>query len=186
MRTILRNIYAQPLPQAILTVAIFVVGWALMNKSSFSHRHRVMMRKINIIVLVIEVMVILAATIIFRTSAEREICLVPFYSFVLVKKQPELYRSMTMNILLFVPFGLSMPYTLKGKCKRKVMVTVLCALIYSFAIEGVQYVFLLGKAEVDDIICNTLGAAVGSLSCLISVMLQTVKNTTIKGNIKSN
>ena len=58
------------------------------------------------------------------------------------------------NVLFFVPFGLLHPIK---KCKA-VLIT---ALFFSVFIEASQYVFALGLCELDDVICNTLGAMFG-------------------------
>lgn len=60
------------------------------------------------------------------------------------------------NILLFVPFGVLFPNKVKG-----IGFPLLCGAVLSIAIEVIQYVFILGWCEVDDVICNTLGVAMG-------------------------
>lgn len=66
-----------------------------------------------------------------------------------------------MNIFLFVPYGASLR-SLNVRCP------VLIALLTSVLIELAQYVFGLGLCETDDVINNTLGAAVGCGLCCIS------------------
>lgn len=63
------------------------------------------------------------------------------------------------NIAFFIPFGLLIPV----RNWKAVLTTVL---IFSAAIEAVQYFGSYGLAELDDIICNTLGAMIGF--CLLS------------------
>ena len=58
------------------------------------------------------------------------------------------------NILVFIPFGALFP----GKNWKWLL---LIAVLLSAGIEAVQYVFNLGWCEIDDVICNVLGAAVG-------------------------
>lgn len=58
------------------------------------------------------------------------------------------------NILVFVPFGLLFPV----KRWKPMLTTVL---VFSAAIEFIQYVLNLGWCEIDDVICNVLGAALG-------------------------
>lgn len=99
-----------------------------------------------------------------RTLETKEICLIPFNSFVRAQVQPELYRSMLMNVFLFFPLGLSLPYALPEKWKHNALVAILFALALSITIEFLQYYFCLGRAETDDVLCNTLGCAIGTLS----------------------
>ena len=58
------------------------------------------------------------------------------------------------NILVFMPFGALFP----GKRWRWLMIT---AVLFSATIEIVQYCFNLGWCEIDDVICNVLGAVIG-------------------------
>lgn len=58
------------------------------------------------------------------------------------------------NILVFIPFGVLFP----GKRWKWLLLT---AVLLSAVIEAVQYVFNLGWCELDDVICNVLGAAIG-------------------------
>lgn len=58
------------------------------------------------------------------------------------------------NILVFMPFGALFP----GKLWKQLLIT---AVLFSTAIEAVQYALNLGWCEIDDVICNVLGAAAG-------------------------
>ena len=68
-------------------------------------------------------------------------------------------------ILLFTPFGLTLPFCLK---RHPVRTTILAAAGFSMMIELVQFVFGLGLCETDDVIFNTLGAAFGTLAFVCS------------------
>lgn len=59
------------------------------------------------------------------------------------------------NILLFVPCGLVVPW------KKNWKQVTLIGLFLSGTIEVIQYITRLGECEIDDIISNTLGAAIG-------------------------
>lgn len=58
---------------------------------------------------------------------------------------------MLMNAFLFVPVGLSLPNVLPPKMHP-----------VAVAVEAAQLWFHLGRCEVDDVILNTLGAAIGA------------------------
>ncbi len=130
--------------------------------------------------------------IVFFTLVNRgdskQLQLIPFYSFVIARVQPELYRSMFMNALLFVPLGLFMPYAVAGKRGRyAVPITVLFSAMLSAVIEFLQYRFHLGRCETDDVIFNTLGAAVGTLSyCLYMRILKNQEKGSLMQNTISN
>ena len=58
------------------------------------------------------------------------------------------------NVLVFVPFGFLFP-------KKRWKAVFIAALIFSAFIEIIQFAFALGWCEIDDVICNVLGAAIG-------------------------
>ena len=111
--------------------------------------------------------VIFYMTVCARGEETAEAVLVPFQNFREAREQPELYRSMLMNVLLFFPIGLSLPFVL-GKWKLSVPVTVVLACLSSAGIEYLQYRYSLGRCEVDDVIMNTLGALLGCSARWIS------------------
>lgn len=58
------------------------------------------------------------------------------------------------NIAFFIPFGLLIPL-------RNWKAVVITAIVFSTVIEIAQYFGGYGLAELDDVICNTLGAMIG-------------------------
>lgn len=63
------------------------------------------------------------------------------------------------NILLFIPMGILMPSAFTKF--RKVHICILSCFVFSLFIEGIQYFFGLGFAELDDVVTNTIGGAIG-------------------------
>lgn len=59
-----------------------------------------------------------------------------------------------LNIAFFVPFGILFPL-------KKWIVILISSCAFSALIEAAQYFFRLGLCELDDVICNTLGAMIG-------------------------
>ena len=114
--------------------------------------------------------IILYATILNRTPGNYELILTPFAALSAARQQPELYREMLMNIFLFFPLGLTLSNALPQKWHRwlRIILTTLIGCILSAGIEYAQYRYALGLAETDDVICNTLGAFIGSTSLLIA------------------
>ena len=80
---------------------------------------------------------------------------------------------MLMNVFLFFPLGMACAnaFSDKMKMRRRVILTVAIGFALSTAVEYIQYRFSLGMAETDDVICNTLGAFVGSLSVILADFL---------------
>ena len=116
------------------------------------------------------VIAILCATILNRTPGNYELILTPFATFTAALQQPELYRAMLMNVFLFFPLGLTLSNALPRKWHRwlRIALTTLIGCAFSAGIEYAQYRYALGMAEVDDVICNTLGVFIGSTSLLIA------------------
>ena len=114
--------------------------------------------------------IILYATILTRTPEIPEVILTPLATFIAARQQPELYREMLMNVFLFFPLGLTLSNALPRRWHRwlRISLTTLVGCAFSAGIEYAQYRYALGMAEVDDVICNTLGAFIGSTSLLIA------------------
>lgn len=111
--------------------------------------------------------VITRMTLYTRSGGGTEVILIPFRSFVEAKTQPEMYRSMLMNVFLFFPIGLSFPNILPEKWKYPALIAISFAFIFSLGIEFLQYYYHLGRAEIDDVLCNTFGCVIGTLSYVI-------------------
>ncbi|MBS6491831.1 nucleotidyltransferase family protein [Faecousia sp.] len=124
----------------------------------------------NFVLFCAAVIAILYATILNRTPGNYELILTPFATFTAAQQQPELYREMLMNVFLFFPLGLTLSNALPQKWHRwgRIILTTLIGCILSAGIEYAQYRCALGLAETDDVICNTLGAFIGSTSLLIA------------------
>ena len=132
------------------------------------------------------VFVIFYKTVSGRTGGVQEIIFIPFYTLYEAQKRPELYRQMLMNVFLFEPLGLVVPFGLSWLLVRKKMMTVsvydrssslvvvkysvLFCLCLSLMIELCQGFFGLGRAETDDVIMNLLGALIG-IVCYLAVVL---------------
>ena len=124
----------------------------------------------NLVLFCAAVIAILYATILTRTPGVPAVILTPFAALAAARVQPELYREMLMNIFLFFPLGLTLSNALPRKWHRwlRIILTTFVGCILSAGIEYAQYRCALGLAETDDVICNTLGAFIGSTSLLIA------------------
>ena len=124
----------------------------------------------NFVLFCAAVIAILYATILNRTPGNYELILTPFATFTAAQQQPELYRAMLMNVFLFFPLGLTLSNALPRSWHRwgRIILTTLVGCALSAGIEYAQYRCALGLAETDDVICNTLGAFIGSTSLLIA------------------
>ena len=73
---------------------------------------------------------------------------------------PEFLRLFLGNIGWFVPFGFLLPILQK---RKRFLFCIAAGALFSFAIELMQFLFYKGVAEIDDLILNTLGTAIGYL-----------------------
>ena len=137
-------------------------------------RRRVLL---NTVLACVAAFVILYATILTRTPGVPAVILTPFASLTAARQQPELYREMLMNVFLFFPLGLTLSNALPQKWHRwgRSALTTLVGCAISAGIEYTQYRYALGMAEVDDVICNSLGAFIGSTSLLIAHAIEKSK-----------
>lgn len=159
----LRFIYHQPMSVLIFVFGILIVAWAVLNSNLNKLK-----KLLNVAIAFATFLVIAYSTLLKRTVGNYQLELRPFYTFVMAQEQVEYYRTFFMNALLFVPLGLSMPYVLSKKPRKwTVFVTIGFACIFSVGIEFFQYYYHLGRCETDDVIANTLGAAIGTLSYLL-------------------
>lgn len=89
------------------------------------------------------------------------------------------------NILFFVPFGFLFPKkdiipTLFKN--RRWMLILSAGMLFSIFVELAQYTFCLGLCELDDVICNGLGAVIGCglYKCYIICLLKYERKTYMK------
>ena len=155
--SILRSIYTANLLTVFIAIPIFILAWSVMGSALYKH-----MRIISVIATLIAIGAILYVTVFSRDERVVGAVFKPFTSFERAKLQPEMYRSMLMNVFLFVPLGLSLPFVFGGSTGKRILLTILVGLLLSVTIEAIQYFAQLGMAETDDVICNTLGTAIGS------------------------
>lgn len=160
MHNLFLFIYRQPLRRIVFCMILLVLLWGYIG---FREKNSLRWRLVNAAMFAAVSAVIFYMTVYTRGESPSEAILVPFHSFQAAKIQPELYRSMLMNVFLFVPIGLSLPFVL-GKGRLPAPITVVAACCFSAGIEYMQLRFALGQCEVDDVIMNTLGAMIGCLA----------------------
>ena len=176
-------IYCEPLLKLAFLTFAFLIVFAIVNVN-FSKIKKI----INILLLIIGIYFVLKATIIGRSGNHFGIELRPFYTFVKAQMQPEYYRTYFMNTLLFVPLGCSLPNILHSKAyKINICITIIISFAFSIVIELLQYYYHLGSFEIDDIIANTFGAAIGTLSYLLYIrILKNRKENLMNCEINNN
>lgn len=166
MINMLHYIYSRSFISVITFMALALAAWGTLPARVRARRWRWG----NLVLVLLTTAAIFYATLFSRAEGSTGLILTPFASLTAAQVQPELYREMLMNVFLFFPLGLTLSNALPRKWHRwgKIILTTLIGCILSAGIEYVQYRCALGLAETDDVICNTLGAFIGSASLLIA------------------
>ena len=123
--------------------------------------------------LVIYLVLLVWFTLIDRGNADASFCLIPFSSYCQILQVrwygwgEYIFRQIVGNVILFFPLGIMIG--LIDRLNKKMLVSVITGILLSFCVELTQLIFMLGSFEVDDIINNTWGAAIG---CGVAILLQ--------------
>ena len=157
------DFYVQPMNNVYLEMAAMYLIWLIVMLVL----HKTPQKILSAVCCALSVGVILLFTVFNRSGGNHDISLIPFITFTQIKTQPEFYRTLFMNIFLFVPFGLCAPFALPDKARKKVVITVLSGLLLSLCVEADQFAFSIGRCETDDVLMNTLGALVGATAFLL-------------------
>ena len=160
----LHYIYSRSFIGVITFMALALAAWGALPARVGARRWRWG----NLVLVLLMAAAILYATLFSRAEGSTGLILTPFASLTAARVQPELYREMLMNVFLFFPLGLTLSNALPRKWHRwgRIILTTLIGCALSAGIEYTQYRYALGMAEVDDVICNTLGAFLGAASLL--------------------
>lgn len=165
MSSLFHSIYAAKISTILIAIPVLLLVWSVIGAAFYKQ-----MRIIGAVLAVIAVGAVVYVTVYARGESNAVADLIPFSSFERAKIQPEMYRSMLMNVFLFMPLGLSLPYVFGGGTAKRILLTILIGFLLSVTVEAIQYIGHLGMAETDDVICNTLGTAIGSCAYLLSML----------------
>lgn len=171
-------IYRLPLRETAIGILLIGPIWGLMMRG-IAVRSKRTVRILNCILALVALGGIIYITLLRASRGEREVILQPLQSLEEAKTQREMYRELLMNVLLFVPLGLTLPFAVAPAGRARVrtwLAVLLAALVLSVAIEVLQFAFALGRCETDDVLCNVLGAAFGAVSWLIYSIKRKQKN----------
>lgn len=173
MGNFFHRIYILDISTILITIPILLLVWSVIGAAFYKY-----MRIIGAVMAVIAVGAILYITVLSRGESGAGADFVPFSSFERAKIQPEMYRSMLMNVFLFVPLGLSLPFIFGGSTRKRILLTIMAGLLLSITVEAIQFFAHLGMAETDDVICNSVGTAIGSCAYLLSLLWRKLFNKT--------
>ena len=117
----------------------------------------------KIVVLVglsVSIVLILWITLFSRMGSESRHLYPPFWSYrAIINGSGKALYEVVGNIILFIPVGVISGLILHLKLWQ----TIVISFALSLAIESCQWFFWLGSFEIDDLLHNTLGAAIGTV-----------------------
>ena len=102
------------------------------------------------------IFLLFCSTVIFRaTGATRQYDFHPFWSY----DRPDLLIENIMNVIVFIPVGMILGSLLRVKGSCLIVLLIGCSI--SVTIEALQFWFMKGFSEVDDVMHNTVGCLLG-------------------------
>ena len=112
------------------------------------------------LLLVEYIFLLFCSTVIFRSTGEtRQYDFHPFWSYKAIQDgREDLLAENKMNVVVFIPVGLLLGIAFKQMTWLKVLL-IGCGI--SVTIESLQFFFLRGFSELDDVMHNTLGCLLG-------------------------
>ena len=123
------------------------------------------------LLLVEYIFLLFCSTVIFRSTGEtRQYDFHPFWSYKAIQEgREDLLAENIMNVVVFIPVGLMLGSFLRVKGSStseatKSMTWLMVAIIgcgISVTIESLQFFFMRGFSEVDDVMHNTMGCVIG-------------------------
>lgn len=143
------NIYAWNYNWIIGIILLSIMIWNLALK----YINYKFWKTLNGIGIIIAFVIILYYTVIGRDPTTQHVFMF------MAQYSNEFWREMLMNIFLYVPLGLTLSSLLDWK-------SVIVGFLLLLSIEIWQYISGAGIAQGTDVLCNTLGIAVGNLGNL--------------------
>lgn len=112
------------------------------------------------LLLVEYVFLLFCSTVIYRTVGEtRQNDFHPFWSYKAIQEgREDLLAENIMNVVVFIPVGLLLGIAFKQMILWK---AVLIGCGIAITIESLQFFFMRGFSEVDDVMHNTVGCLIG-------------------------
>ena len=157
---------------SIFVIGLFLIGYFLVYKKLMKGSKKLKLSKIALCsIFLIYITVVLGATIGSRVSNYSSVNLHLFSSYKDAYNNFSLgeWRNIILNILMFVPIGFLLPLLFK-KCQC-FYITYLAGFFLTLFIEILQLITKRGIFELDDILNNTLGCAIGYGIIMIFISL---------------
>ena len=141
---------------------VFVFGVLFLVLFLLLYKKRHAKSRWGLVILSLNCAFIFVMTLFGRAIGETyRYALMPFESYLMVFSEGNMENllQILMNIVMYIPIGFLLPCCFE--LFERYRYVILLAVMSSTGIELVQGIFKIGLFEVDDIINNTIGAAVG-------------------------
>lgn len=157
-----QNFFTTGLPSVVLYSSL-IVAFFLIALGLFCGKVSNKARYTLVILLVEYLFVVVCSTIICRGHQSFKFAkleLVPFWTYnAVIEKVPGVsVWDIILNMVLFVPLGFLIKLIYPAFSLGKVVIIAVCCSLF---IETNQYVFEKGIAQIDDVMHNTIGCAIG-------------------------
>ncbi len=159
----LSKMYEIPTAVYVILILIGVCLWAFLDARLKQKRE---WKTANLILFFLSLLAIFTITFFVRTTQKTGVYLDPRHVLESAKDFPDVYNQMMLNVVLFVPIGLTFPFAFRFGFAP--LLAVITALFISFSVEFLQYTFSRGYFDTSDLILNVFGAFCGTLACFVS------------------
>ena len=145
-----------------VAVAVFAATWGPLEYGL--RRNAKLYTIVNAVLFTVSLLFVLGITLLFRISDDyQSVSVIPFDFLFKVNNKRILFKSMVMNVVLFIPLPLFGCSLFRCNSNKSGLIFIASGIAFSFLIESLQYLFILGQADADDVIFNTLGLLIGYL-----------------------
>lgn len=153
-------------PIIIFSVMVFaIIVWGVLGYFFSKEKFFV---KTNAVLFFAYMLLVFLITVFNRNVYENNLILQPFHNIIIAFKDPSIFSSEVLNLLLFFPFGLFLPFALVKNGYQPVCYAVTIGFLLSVCVEVLQLAFCVGYCETDDVIVNTVGTFLGCLAYIVS------------------
>lgn len=147
----------------IFLLLMFIIGYIFIYKKLLNGKKQTNNRRIFMLFMFIGyIIVVLGITLLDRGATHQgavNLAMLSSYREAWYNVSVRSWQNIYLNILMFVPFGLLLPYILKGA--KNYIVMFCSALLFTLLIETLQFITNLGVFDLNDMLNNVIGALIG-------------------------
>lgn len=175
LRVLVSKIYALPLWETVIIIAALPIAWAALC-AFLPWRRRT--GKVLWSIAALTFLGIITETLLLRSSGDGIVNFELFSRISGSLKHQEGWRTFIMNVLLFLPFGLSFgaACAFGREGWKSVVLTILAGILLSLCVEALQFIFRRGNSELDDLVANGIGTTIGTMHIPLARYFHTLRS----------